>query len=95
MSKNNTDGLAERHRKMLEVESAISPAVIAARGYQTVTAAGARQYGFTGQQARDGLLLPVHTTDGQVAGYVLRPDTPRVVENKNAKKDPQTGLRPQ
>jgi hypothetical protein len=95
MSENNTDGLAERHRTMLEVESAISPEVITARGYQTVTAAGARQYGFTGQQARDGLLLPVHTTDGQVAGYVLRPDIPRVVENKNAKKDPQTGLRPQ
>lgn len=87
--------LSSQHRQMLELDSGILPEVIAARGYRTVTAAEARKFGFTGQQARDGLLLPVHTTDGQVGLYVLRPDNPRVVEDKRHKKDPLTGDRPQ
>lgn len=87
--------LAGHHRHMLEQESGITPEVIRARGYRTVTAAEARKFGFTGQQARDGLLIPVHTTTGQTGPYVLRPDNPRVIELKQKKKDPLTGDRPQ
>lgn len=87
--------LAGHHRHMLEQESGITPEVIRARGYRTVTTAEARKFGFTGQQARDGLLIPVHTTAGQTGPYVLRPDNPRVIELKQKKKDPLTGDRPQ
>lgn len=91
----NAPQLAAPHRRMLEQDSGISPEVIAARGYRTVTSAEARQFGFGGQQARDGLLLPIHTTDGQSGLYVLRPDQPRVVEDKRKPKDPLTGDRQQ
>ncbi len=87
--------LTAAHRKMLEEESAIEPAVIEARGYRSITSQEAREYGFTGQQQRAGLLIPVHTTEGHLALYVLRPDTPRVVEDKRHRKDPHTGDRPQ
>lgn len=91
----NTPHLATHHRQMLEVESGIASEIIAARGYRTITSAEARQFGFSGQQARDGLLLPVHTTDGKSGIYVLRPDSPRVVEDKRKPKDPLTGDQPQ
>lgn len=91
----NAPQLADHHRRMLEQDSGITPEVIAARGYRNVTSAEARQFGFGGQQARDGLLLPIHTTDGQSGLYVLRPDQPRVVEDKRKPKDPLTGDRPQ
>jgi len=87
--------LSESHRQMLEVESAIDPNIIAARGYRTVTTQEARQYGFEGEQARAGLLIPVHTTDGKIAGYVLRPDNPRIRVSKRGSKDPMTGDRKQ
>lgn len=91
----NTLHLATHHRQMLEAESGITPEIIAARGYRTITSAEARQFGFSGQQARAGLLLPVHTTDGQSGIYVLRPDQPRVVKDKRKPKDPLNGDRPQ
>lgn len=78
--------LAPHHRQMLEQESGITPEVIAARGYRTVTLAEALHYGFSNRQARAGLLLPVHTTDGQTPLYVLRPDQPREVRVKNKTK---------
>jgi hypothetical protein len=81
--------LSEHHRHMLEVESAIDPSIIAARGYRSVTADEARRYGFVDGQARAGLIIPVHTTDGKIAGYVLRPDNPRIRIAKRAKKDPR------
>ena len=87
--------LSESHRLMLEVESAIDPDIIAARGYRTVTTQEARQYGFEGEQARAGLLIPVHTTDGKIAGYVVRPDNPRIRVSKRGSKDPMTGDRKQ
>ena len=65
--------LSEYHRQMLEQESAISPDVIRARGYRTVTADEARKFGFNGHQARDGLLLPVHTTDGHMSYALIIP----------------------
>ncbi len=87
--------LSDPHRQMLEQGSAITVEVILARGYRTVTAEEARQYGFTGRQARAGLLLPVHTTDGQPGPFVLRPDNPRVVIDKRTRRDLETGDHPQ
>lgn len=80
--------LSEQHRQMLEVDSGISPDVIQARGYRTVTADEARKYGFTGHQARAGLLFPVCPPDGSNGLYMLRPDSPRVIEEKKKGKLP-------
>jgi putative DNA primase/helicase len=74
--------LLPHHLKMLQVESAITPQVIEARGYRSVTADECYKYGITGQQARDGLLLPVYTPDGGNGLYVLRPDNPRIDKKK-------------
>jgi hypothetical protein len=87
--------LSPSHRQMLEQGSGIAPVVIAARGYRTVTGEEALTFGFRGQQARPGLLIPVHTTDGKLALAVLRPDQPRIVEDKRHKKEPTSGDRPQ
>ncbi len=86
--------LSEDHRKMLEVESSISPEVIEARGYRTITKDEARKFGFTGHQSRDGLLLPIYTTDGQNGLYMLRPDAPRSLDDKAKGKLPD-GTYPQ
>lgn len=81
--------LSEKHLTMLRDESGIADAVIAARGYRTVTdAEELRTLGFSPAQCRvPGLLLPLHTTDGGNGLYVYRPDNPRVHVDK-AKREP-------
>jgi len=76
-------GLAQRHYEMLKA-SAISDEVIKERGYKTITKAeDLRALGFSSSQERvPGLLLPLHTTDGQTPLYIYRPDSPRVNEDK-------------
>jgi hypothetical protein len=76
--------LAPDHQHTLAVESGISEAVIAARGYRTITeAAELRELGFAPAQCRaSGLLLPLWTTDGQNGHYVVRLDNPRVVVDR-------------
>jgi len=64
------------HQALLDA-SAIDPEVAAARGYRSVGRAEARELGFTGAQARPGLLVPRCTLWGQ-DGYQLRPDEPRL-----------------
>lgn len=86
--------LLDHHEKMLSVGSAISSEIIKARGCKSVTATEARQYGFAGQQARDGLLLPVRPPDGSNGLYMLRPDNPRTYDNKRKQKLPD-GTYPQ
>jgi hypothetical protein len=72
---------------MLARESGIAEDVIAARGYRSVTdTAELRELGFSGSQCRAGLLLPVWCTDGSNGFHVLRPDNPRVIEQKNKGK---------
>jgi len=68
--------LLSAHVELL-VASAIAPEVAAARGYRSVGRAEARALGFTGQQARPGLLIPLWRVDGAPGGYQLRPDDPR------------------
>jgi hypothetical protein len=82
--------LSASHLDMLRNGSAISDAVILARGYRTITdTKELMALGFASYQCRaPGLLLPLHTTDGQLGPYVYRPDNPRVVEDKKKGKLP-------
>ena len=75
--------LALHHLRMLRDESGIAEEVIAERGYRSID--GAQGYtelkalGFSKQQATpsSGLLLPLHTTDGQQPLTIYRPDQPQ------------------
>ncbi|MBI9050393.1 MAG: DUF3854 domain-containing protein [Anaerolineaceae bacterium] len=86
--------LSEHHLNMLKAESGISDQVIDARGYRTVTEEGELvEYGFSPRQRRvPGLLLPLHTTDGNIGLHVYRPDNPRTRENR--KKRDADGMHP-
>ena len=75
--------LTPEHYTMLAQESGIADELIAERGYRSI--AGASGYaelkalGFSQAQARltPGLLLPLHTTDGQQPLTIYRPDQPQ------------------
>jgi hypothetical protein len=81
--------LSPKHQAMLEA-SAITEDVILARGYKTITDGGElRALGFSPAQCRvPGLLLPLHTTDGENSLYIYRPDNPRALEEKRKGKKP-------
>ena len=87
--------LLPAHRQTLENESAISPDVIAARGYRTVTRpAELLKLGFgPSQRNTPGLLMPVYAPNGDVALYLSRPDTPRIKNNKAIKYEIPGGAR--
>jgi hypothetical protein len=80
--------LMQQHYAMLKA-SAISDEVIKERGYRTITnTKDLHVLGFSPAQERaPGLLLPLHTTDGQTPLFIYRPDSPRVIENKK-KRNP-------
>lgn len=82
------NNLDPHHAESLR-QSAITEAVIAARGYRTVTDANElTRLGFAPAQRRvPGLLLPLWTAEGKNGVYVYRPDNPRVAEDKR-KKNP-------
>ncbi len=86
--------LADNHLKMLAEESGISEQVIRERGYRTITSEGDLvQYGFSPAQRRvPGLLIPLHTTDGEIGLHVYRPDNPRTFEDRSKRE--ADGLRP-
>ena len=71
--------LASHHREMLEVESGISPEVIAERGYFTVSDVDDLQdTGFAEYQLRvPALAIPVFGVGGEFRFYRIRPDDPR------------------
>ncbi len=81
-------GLTQQHYAMLKA-SAISDEVIKERGYRTTTNTNdLKVLGFSPAQQRvPGLLLPLHTTDGQTPLDIYRPDYPRVIEDKK-KRNP-------
>ena len=70
--------------------------MIAARGYRTILNANElRELGFARDQCRSpGLLLPVHTPDGQQPLCVYRPDLPRVLDDRRKGRLPD-GTYPQ
>jgi hypothetical protein len=80
------DPLLPHHRAMLEA-SALSPGVMNARGYRSITdAKELLVLEFAPRQVRvPGLLLPLHTTDGIQPFSVYRPDDPRIVGEKAVK----------
>jgi hypothetical protein len=72
--------LHEHHRRLLEVESAIAPDVIAERGAFTATQRKQlRKLHFSETQAKlvPALVLPVRDVFGRVALHQARPDDPR------------------
>src|SRR5262249_46200724 len=90
--------LADRHRAMLERESAIAAEVIAERGYRTIEDADQlKPLGFSRTQwLTPGLLLPIWTPDGASPTAAFRPDLPRVSKRGGTVKyewPPATGLR--
>jgi len=78
--------LSESHQAQLEA-SAISPEIIEARGYRTITTkVELRDFGFSDPQRRvPALLLPIWGVAGEIALYQVRPDEPRVREGKPVK----------
>ena len=84
--------LSATHQRMLEVDSSLSPNVIAARGYYTLhsgngTVDSLQALGFSYKQARDTahgdvLVLPIRPPDGSAGIYMIRPDVPRVFDGK-------------
>jgi hypothetical protein len=88
--------LSDHHLHLLTTGSGIAPDVIQERGYRSLRGyagqAELRRLGFPDFQRHvPGLLLPIHTTDGQVLPIVYRPDTPRLVEGKPLKYDQLAG----
>jgi hypothetical protein len=71
--------LSDRHRHMLEIESAITAEVIQARAYRTVEdPEELLNLGFQDYQAiTPGLLVPLYDMWGNVSSYQYRPDNPR------------------
>jgi hypothetical protein len=65
--------LSDEHRKMLEVESSISPEYIASRGYYTASRRADVPEQFKGRQRRLGLVIPTFSPSG-ATGFRLRPN---------------------
>jgi Domain of unknown function (DUF3854) len=84
--------LSDSHLSTLHASS-ISDAVIAARGYETVTSgAHLKRLGFTEAQARvPVLLIPVFGPRGEIVLYQARPDRPRIVKGKAVKYETPRG----
>jgi hypothetical protein len=82
-----THGLADRHRTMLEIESGISPEVIAQRGYFTATDPDElSELGFAEYQIRTpALVIPVWGVDRRFRFARIRPDDPRQDRDKPKK----------
>jgi hypothetical protein len=83
-SQNGNLPLTEAHYTMLTRASGIAEDVIRERGYHSIQGASAytelKALGFSKQQATPstGLLLPLHTTDGQQPLTIFRPDHPQL-----------------
>ncbi len=71
--------LQATHLRLLQ-NSAISPEISRARGYQTITRKSAlKGYGFGLEQCRPpALLIPIYDVCGRLITYQLRPDEPRI-----------------
>jgi hypothetical protein len=65
--------LSDEHRKMLEVESSISPKYIVGRGYYTASRLADVPEVFKGRQRRLGLVIPTYSPSG-ATGFRLRPN---------------------
>jgi len=88
--------LSDKHLRTLRDESAISEAVIKARGYWTATeAAELETLDFAPAQRRvPALVLPIWTPDGRNGASVIRSDAPRTFDQKDKPRLPD-GTYPQ
>jgi hypothetical protein len=69
--------LSPEHERMLCKDSAISPEVIAGRGYYTATRPSEVPEAFSAKQRRRvGLVIPLYSPDGETVSYQLRPNYP-------------------
>ncbi len=73
--------LSETHRQELEIDSSISPAIIAERGYQTITNVRDLPPAFADYQRRPGLLIPIRDITGEVLAWQLKAHEPRCGKN--------------
>lgn len=89
-----TTTLTERHWRMLRDESAIAEEVLTARGYYSLAGNGTHDaltaLGFDHTQAigaagGDVLVIPICPPDGSNGRYMIRPDNPRVFDDKDKK----------
>jgi hypothetical protein len=85
--------LLPQHERLIRTVSAIAPEIAVARGYRSLTVrADATRLGFGDAQARvPALLVPIWTVHGEIGSYQLRPDTPRVKNNKAIKYETPRG----
>ena len=85
-------GLSQKHVDLLH-SSAISNAVIQARGYRTVTdKAELKKLGFSNTQLLvPSLVIPLYDLNGQVVLHQIRPDKPRIREAEAAKYELPAG----
>ncbi len=89
-----TRSLLPQHQSLLDA-SAISPEVVAARGYRSVTDKDelrALSFGFV-QCSVPALLIPIHDVHGNVALHQIRPDDPRELRGKLLKYETPKGAR--
>jgi hypothetical protein len=80
-SRDKTPHLSDRHRRTLEVESAISPDIVAARGYYTAFKRADVPDLFPDYQRRLGLVIPTYSPSGAMS-YQLRPNKPKNSKRK-------------
>jgi hypothetical protein len=86
--------LADEHCQVLQA-SAIDPAMIAERGYRTVTTkAELARLGFSRSQERvPTLVIPIYGPAGEIVSYQSRPDEPRIKAGKVVKYEMPSGSR--
>lgn len=76
--------LADRHRRELEVASAIAPDIIAERGAFTAETGDDLPPSFATWQHRPGLVFPIRDTTGGVVAWQLKADHPRLSKDGKA-----------
>ena len=69
--------LSDSDRRMLYDDSGIDPGVVEERGYYTARRRSEVPEAFKDYQRKRGLVVPMHSPDGETVGYQLRPDRPR------------------
>lgn len=87
----------DKHADYLRVRG-VSPEVAGERGYRSAdTKAQLRSIGFgESQRIVPALIVPVHdvvSTNGECAGYQLRPDSPRMIDGRVVKFETPRGAR--
>jgi hypothetical protein len=85
--------LEPQHERLL-IDSAIDPPVSRERGYRTETVkTHLRRLGFSSAQClTPALLLPIWNVRGEPAGYQLRPDQPRMKDNRVVKYETSANM---